>query len=380
MIGFTLIDRYILREYISTAVVTCFVILGVYIVFDGFTNLEEFFRAAEKHGGLLPLLVRYYACQSVMVFDRSSALIMLIAAMFTVTWIQRHQEMTAILAAGVPHRRVLIPIILPSVVITLLAVGNREVVMPQLRDQLARRPQDLVGDRALPLVPRYDKRTNILFRGSACYREGKRITEPNLLLPPELARFGRQLSAEEGFFLPGSKDHPSGYLLRKVRRPTNLKELASFWKNGEPVILTPRDTPWLQSDECFVASSMDFEQLCGGAAFRQFSSTGSLIRALYNPSLDFGADIRVAIHSRIVQPLADLTLLFLGLPLVIQRENRNVFAAIGLCALLAGGFFVVSIIFQQLGSAYYIPPALGAWGPLLLFVPLAAFMSDYLVE
>jgi lipopolysaccharide export system permease protein len=125
---------------------------------------------------------------------------------------------------------------------------------------------------------------------------------------------------------------------------------------------------------------MDFEQLCGGAAFRQFSSTGSLIRALYNPSLDFGADIRVAIHSRIVQPLADLTLLFLGLPLVIQRENRNVFAAIGLCALLAGGFFVVSIIFQQLGSAYYIPPALGAWGPLLLFVPLAAFMSDYLVE
>jgi lipopolysaccharide export system permease protein len=380
MIGCTLIDRYVLREYIYTALITSFVIVGVYVVFDGFTNLEEFFRAAEKHGGLLPLLARYYACQSVMVLDRSSALIMLIAAMFTVTWIQRHQEMTAILAAGIPHRRVLIPIILASAMITLLAIANREILMPRLRDQLARRPQDLVGDRALPLIPRYDKQTSILFRGNACYREGKRITEPNLLLPPELSRFGRQLSAEEGFFLAATKDHPSGYLLRKVRRPANLGELPSAWKEGLPVILTPRDTSWLQLDECFVVSSVDFEQLCGGAAFRLFSSTASLIRALHNPSLDFGADIRVTIHTRIVQPLADLTLLLLGLPLVIQRENRNVFAAIGLCALLAGGFFVISIGFQQLGTAYYIPPALAAWGPLLLFVPLAAFLSDYLLE
>ena len=50
-----------------------------------------------------------------------------------------------------------------------------------------------------------------------------------------------------------------------------------------------------------------------------------------NPSLDYGADVRVAIHGRIVKPLLDMTLLFLGLPLVVTRESRNVFIAMGLC-------------------------------------------------
>lgn len=381
MIGLRIIDRYLLREYWWTAFVTAVAIVGLYVLFDGFTNLEEFLRAADKYGGLLALLAWFYGCQAVMVLDRSAALISLIAAMFTITWIQRHQEMTALLAAGIPRRRVVLPVVIASAVIAILAALNRETLLPTLRDHLARRPQDLLEERAQPLIPRYDKQTNILFRGAACYRDGKRIREPNLLLPPELANFGRQLAADEGYYLSPSTERPGGYLLVRVWKPAKIAELPSGTVGGKLVILTPRDNPgWLKEDQCFVVTSVDFDQLCGGAAFRQFSSTASLIQALRNPSVDLGADILVTIHTRLIQPLADLTLLFLGLPLVIQRENRNVFAAIGICGLLAGGFFVVSLVFQQLGMAYYIPPALAAWGPLLLFVPVAVYLSDCLWE
>ena len=44
-------------------------------------------------------------------FDRMSGVLTLIAVMFTVTWIQRHQEMTALLAAGISRRRVLRPVL-----------------------------------------------------------------------------------------------------------------------------------------------------------------------------------------------------------------------------------------------------------------------------
>lgn len=382
MVGLAIIDRYLLRQYFWTALVTAVAVVGLFVVFDGFTNLEEFLRAAEKHGGLLPLLARYYGCQSVMVLDRSASLVVLIAAMFTVTWIQRHNEMTALLAAGVPRWRVLLPVIMASTVLIAAAVANRELLMPSLRDQLARRPQDLVGDRALPVVPRYDRQTGILFRGRACYRDGKRITEPNLLLPPDLAtKFGRQLCAEVAFYRPPTGSRPGGYLLKGVNRPANIAELPSVWLGDRPVLLTPRDAPeWVKSDECFVVTTLDFDQLCGGNAFRQFSSTAALIRALRNASLDVGADIRVTIHSRLVQPLADLTLLFLGLPLVIHRENRNTFAAIGLCALLAATFFVISLAFQQLGAASYVPAAFAAWGPLMIFVPIAAMLAEPIWE
>ena len=84
-------------------------------------------------------------------------------------------------------------------------------------------------------------------------------------------------------------------------------------------------------DQCFIASNLDFEQLTGGMGFKNFSSTAQLIAGLDNSSVGFGADVRVKVHARIVQPLLDITLLFLGLPLVVRRESHNVFLAIGMC-------------------------------------------------
>ena len=72
----------------------------------------------------------------------------------------------------------------------------------------------------------------------------------------------------------------------------------------------------------------------------------------------------------------DISLLFLGLPLVLKRENRNVFVAIGLCSLVTSAFVLVAIAFQYLGSIYAISPALGAWAPLILFVPVAAALAE----
>jgi len=84
----------------------------------------------------------------------------------------------------------------------------------------------------------------------------------------------------------------------------------------------------------------------------------------------------VTIHSRFVQPLLDTTLVFLGLPLVLRREQRNVFVAIGMAALLVAGFMLVVMAMRYLGTISSISPSLAAWAPLMIFVPLAVGMSD----
>jgi lipopolysaccharide export system permease protein len=154
--------------------------------------------------------------------------------------------------------------------------------------------------------------------------------------------------------------------------------------NGEPILITPYDAPaslQLKPDQCFLRSDLDFDFLTpdGDKAFRQYSSTLQLIGALRNPSLEYGADVRVAIHNRMVKPFLDLTMLFLGLPLVVGRENRNVFIAMGLCMLVTAAFSLTVIGFQQLGEAsWFVSPALSAWAPLMIFVPLAVWMSESL--
>lgn len=379
-----IIDRYLLRQFVQTFTI-CFVSLtGLYIVIDAFTNLESFIKCAENTGQSLGALMgSYYAYRSLFFFDRTSGMLALIAGMFTITWIQRHNELTAIMAAGIPRIRVMKPIIAAAVAITILAMANREMVIPQFRDELSRSTVDLVGDNAQELHPRRDNQTDVLISGQSTFAAKQRIKKPCFLLPGELDAHGNQLVAKDAFFQAAQGDRPAGYLLVGVEQPKNIATLSSLSlpATGQRVIITPRDEPqWLKPNECFVVSNVTFDQLSNSLAWKLYASTSQLIGSLRNPSLGYGADMSVAIHSRILHPFLDITLFFLGMPLVLTKGNRNVFGAIGLCILVVSVFVLATLALQALGSQYFISPALASWAPLMLFVPAAVGMAGTMWE
>lgn len=370
-----IIDRYLLRQFVQVFLI-CFCSLnGLYVVFDAFSNLDEFLRYTDE-GSLFEIMGKFYLYRSVFFFERISGVLTMISAMFTMTWIQRHNELTALMAAGISRSRVILPVVAAAASLSLASSALRELVIPKLGSELAKTPRDLRGEMAQELRPRYDNETDILMRGSVTYANEQRVDKPSFLLPPVLDKYGKQLIAANAYYKPASKERPAGYLLRGVTQPAGLAELPSLAQQERTVLITPRDAPWLKPDECFVASNVSFEQLSGGRNWKQFSSTVELVRGLSNRSLDFGADVRVAIHARIVQPLLDVNLLFLGLPLVLRRDNRNVFLAIGMCGAVSTAFMVVVMGFQYLGSVYLLDPALAVWAPLMIFVPTAATMFE----
>lgn len=371
-----IIDRYLLGQFVQTFLICFCSLTGLYVVFDAFSNLDEFMRVSEENGSLLAMMGEYYLYRSVFFFDQTSGILALISAMFTLTWIQRHNEMTALSAAGVPTTRIVAPVVVIAACVSLLAAANRELLIPTLREPLSRDTKDLVGNHAQELSPRRDHETRILLSGKSSFANESRVHEPSLLLPPELGEVGRQLVAEDAYYQSPTPQHPGGYLLRGVTEPADIARRSSV-PAEEPVIITPRDAPdWLQPDECFVRSNVTFEQLANGQRWQQFSSTRELIAGLGNPSLDFGADVRIAIHGRIVQPLLDVTLLFLGLPLILARENRNMFVAIGMCIAVVSAFMVVLLGSHYLGAISLISPSLAAWLPAMIFVPLAVAGVD----
>jgi lipopolysaccharide export LptBFGC system permease protein LptF len=91
-----------------------------------------------------------------------------------------------------------------------------------------------------------------------------------------------------------------------------------------------------------------------------------------NQSHYYGADLKVSIHSRFIQPLLDLTQLLIGLPLILSNRNRNLVSMIMSCVVSYGLFFGISIGLRTLGSnATLLTPAAAAWAPLLIFAPIA---------
>ena len=376
----TIIDRYMLRQFLWVFSICFISFTGLYVVIDAFGNLDEFISFAEKKGSLIGIMGSYYGYRSLSFFDRTSGLLALVSAMFTVTWIQRHHELTAILAAGIPSFRVVAPVIAAAASISLLAAGSRELVLPEIREHLSYNAQNLGGEQARDVKSRYDHASGILLRGNKCFVNEKRIENPNFLLPTGLDQLGRYLTSANAYFQEETTDRPSGYLLKGVTAPKGLTDGPSIRSEEGPVVLTPVDYDWLKKDECFVASHVTFEMLEGGQGWQTYSSTGELIEGLRSPGLDFGADVSVAVHGRFVQPALDITLLFLGLPLILSRSNRNVFVAISLCVGIALLFMVVVMGCQYLGSNYLISPSLSVWLPLMVFIPVAAMLSDPLWE
>ncbi len=371
-----ILDRYLLRQFAMNFVI-CFVSLtGLYIVIDAFQNIDDFVDYQRTNGDLAMALATHYAYKSLSFFDLTSGNLCLTAAMFTITWFQRHNEMTALMAAGISRWRVMIPILGVAVIISIVAAANRELVMPQLRNELSANAKDLAGNNPLPVASRYDSDTNILLDGREAVAATRQILDPSFGLPNSLSAYGRQLVADTAEFLPPEAGRPGGYLLRGVSLPTNLAAKKSLSDGESRIVYFPGDTAGLAADEVFVASRVSPDLLLGGADWYKFASTGQLVSELRSPSIDTGSSVRVSLHRRLLQPFMDVTLLMLGLPLVVARGNRNPFVAIGVCVAVVSAYFLVTLGCQSLGISGWLKPSLASWLPLILFVPIAAALTD----
>jgi lipopolysaccharide export system permease protein len=353
--------------------------MGLYVIIDCTTHMGDFLRCGEKSGGMMLLVGRLYGYRTLGFFDRTSNVLTLISVMFTIAWIQRNNELTALMSAGISRIRVITPLIFAAVGICLLAAMNREIMIPRFREELTRKSEDLIGDRGQDMKSVYDIQTMVLLNGKTTYSDQKWIDKPAFLLPETLWKYSKQVIGKKAFYLPPEEGkHPGGYLFEGVTEPKHLDTRPSLILNGKEVLITPHDRPdWLKADQCFIASDLTFEQLTGNV---EFSSVHQLIDRLHNPSRAFDADVRVKIHSRFVQPFLDIVLLFMAMPLVVRRESRNVFLAIGICMGVTTVFMLTVIGFQWMGNSSMIPPALAAWAPMMVFVPAAVGLGQAMWE
>ncbi|QEG34194.1 LptF/LptG family permease [Bythopirellula goksoeyrii] len=371
----TIIDRYVLRQFVQIFLI-CFLSLGgLYVVIDAFQHLDSFSSYASEKGSLLGAISEYYAYQAFDLFDRTAGILAMIAAMFTVTWMQRHQELTAIMAAGISKFRAIRPIMIAAIMVSFLGMLNRELVIPQVRHELTRDTKDLSGSEQRDLEQRLDWQTEIVLGGEKTVAKEQRIVNPNFVLPDSLSKYGMRLVAENGYYLASTEDHPAGYLLDEVSIPKNIDKVSSLRSEGRALIVTHKDATWLKPGQAFVVSNVPFELLANGSSWRHYASIGEMLRELNEPSTEPRSDLRVAVHTRILQPFMDTTMLMLGLPLMFSRRNRNVFVSIGICLAAGIAFSMVTLVCQSLGGLSLLRPTLAAWLPLLLFVPVAVALG-----
>ncbi len=370
----TRIDRYLLFLYFRVLLICFASLTGLIIVVQVFSNLDEFMRYAEKQSvSLVKILFDYYGPFALATFERLSGLFALLALLFVVAWLYRTNEFTALMAAGVTKWRVIRPLLIASALVIFGAATLREFVIPLFQDKLDRNPQDLSGEVARPVKPMEDDRAGVLIAGRHLLPILQHIVDPSLRLrrDPMIALYGRQISGTLAEYRVGTEGRPTGYLLQQVTQPKNIDSLDStYGLDGGPIVLTRKDTDWLEPGSCFLVSKVKYESLRGGTAWKQFASTSELISHLKLGDQGNDNDLQTQIHQRLMRPFLDWTLLLLAIPVLMSRTDRHVFMVAGSCLILVSGFSGLVMGLAWIGSSgYLVDPVNASWIPLVVFLP-----------
>ncbi|MEM6313803.1 MAG: LptF/LptG family permease, partial [Planctomycetota bacterium] len=148
----TTLDRYVLGSFFKNYAISLFVLTGLYIVLDMVFQFDEFAVDDDSSEGVLGAgeviwaIASFYFFKAFLFFTQLAAVIPVVAAAFTLMRMSRFNEMTAVLAAGVPLLRVAAPIALSAVVMTFVVLVNHELVIPKMIPQLLKEHDQAVRE------------------------------------------------------------------------------------------------------------------------------------------------------------------------------------------------------------------------------------------
>ncbi|MFN7290159.1 MAG: LptF/LptG family permease, partial [Pirellula sp.] len=206
----TQIDRYVLVLYLRVFIVCFLTLSGLLIVVQLFTNIDEFVTFGKANGGFLRGLIVYFGPQMLSIFDRMCGLITLLAIMFVIAWLHRTHELTAILAAGISKKRIVVPLLCASALLILVSAVLRETAIPQFSEILSKRPRDLIGERNESLRPTEDVDQGFIVVGKTLLKNNRSILNPVFKFTGPIASQTRQIEGEVAQFLDANNEHAAG--------------------------------------------------------------------------------------------------------------------------------------------------------------------------
>ncbi len=356
----TTLDRLLLGSYLRSYLIVLTSLLSLYIVIDLFTNLDDFTKGTL--GESIRHIADYYGAHVSKIFNQLSEAISLIAAMFTVAWMQRSNELLPQLSAGVSTRRVVRPILAGCVLTLSLGPLNQEFVIPAMAGELQKPRDDPYLERAVAVPGAFDP-TGVHLEGAAGYKNDKKVAGLYVTLPAGSATL--TLFADEAVYVPPGPGPRAGGWRLYGTNPAHLDgPLPAFLEQDSTGIF------FLRTKE------VDFATVTRVGGWYLFASTPDLRALLAKPDPRRQPAVAVSFHMRLTRPLVGIILVVMGLGVILRDQNKHVFLNAGLCLVLCAVFYATVYGCKFLGESDFLTPPLAAWAPVLVYGPFALVLFD----
>ncbi len=363
-----ILDKYVAGNFIIGYLITAMVLIGLCTLIDLFVNLDEFAEHAEMGTeAVLYNIYDYYSAQAVMWFRDLAGVITVIAAVFSLARMTYNNELVAIMASGVSLKRVIAPIVALSFVSMGLLVIDQELIIPRLAHKLIRSHDDITSGRADNVWFMADSRGSLV-----CTKkfENDRMDNPTFIMrkttdQPGLFEVTDIIVADSAVYNAAKAgwDLENGRYLRFENDPATglpVQKRADFYETN----LLPRQIPLKQQEG--YKSLLSYRQLV--ALEKDATTRVTDIAELYLHK-----------HSRITDPIINMVMLLLALPVLVCRDPKMMKSAIMKCFGLVTMCFVVAFACKMFATEEFfntVRPELWAWAPIGIFLPVAAMEMD----
>ena len=353
-----ILDRYVIRNMLFNYFVVFALFVGLRIVVDLFTEIDEFTEGMLPAGDVMQNMLSYYGYHLFQYYQEFAGPIVVFAALFTLFRIRRANETVVILSSGISLHRLLWPVAMVGILLNSLLIVNQELIIPRIADKLVRRQDNVLGQKIVSVRLQSDQ-ANSLLLGSLDSSQNV-ITNLFVIRRDEQGRMTRLDHVDRALW----DAERQGWIMNRAdsletitsRRPQSVEKMDIFY----PTDLNPQELSLRSSSE-----------------YLRFQSTSRLMAMAKQPYLRerMGVILDVEKHFRFTTPIVNVIILLLAAPLVVSREPKSVFLQMITGLLVVVAAFGLSFVSQQLGGVQ-LRPLLAAWLPIIILGPLAVLIVD----
>jgi lipopolysaccharide export system permease protein len=361
-----LLDRYLLRELLIPLGFCLCGFLLLWVSFDLCVTLGDF----QKRGSTASDIAQYYLVLMPGFMVMVLPIALLLSLLYTLTNHARHNEITAIRAAGVGMWRLSLPYLAVGFVASLGLMAINEFWEPD-SDETA----TAIRERHLaPALRTAGKKEvyNLCFdnaRDGRIWRIGVYNSETGEMIQPIVSWTGQtgartwQLKADRAVPIKGVWTF---YNARAFRQTTN-SDLPPVPLLQTNVLALPdlTETPEEINSEIRISNSLSVH-----AARKADVPIVELLHYLRlhpNPSRSDACWLYTKLQGRFASPWTCLVVVVIAIPFGAAAGRRNVYVGVASSIVICFVYFVLQQVGLALGTSGALPPWLAAWFPNLSF-------------
>jgi len=372
-----ILDKYVAKNFLIGYAIAFCVLIGMRIVIDLFVNLDDFTEHASLSAlSVITNIFTYYGLQSTLYFRDFAGMITVIAAAFSLGKMVRYNELTAVMASGVNLKRIIAPIVVLAIMLTGFLIIDQELVIPSISNKLVRGKNVVPGKESynvwfisdasgsLICARKFDVTSSTFDDLMVVTREKKMdplLWEPTGFIEARKATYDSKSQTwllTNGFFTPIPKP---GSQQPQTNKPNSDASRASM--SAYHTDLTPKDIP--------VRRKAEYKTLLSSQQLSQLASQGTRLKDL--------ANLYSQKHFRITDPIMNLVMLLVCLPVLVCRDPKSMKSAITISFAITAASLVVGFACRILATEDFfgrIVPELWAWLPVFIFAPIAFIEID----